>query len=393
VKTAFDEWQDELINKADATKARYQVFFNEFLEYVKMSADEVLNQRQQDVLNPNIKIQRRIETQFLAFINKKKQEGYSISTQQIIFASIRSFFECHYLPLKMRRKDYPKGDCDGARRVTKEIILKLLDKEPNQNSPMYKALIHALNDSGLRVGDLRNLNCDFFLQALKTNPKTKLIQLNIITQKTKLLAKTFFGEEAIEAIKVYLTFRENGSKKVEPEIITSDSPLFKAWKHGTPQRISRSALSAILLSHFREIGESKMSAHSFRKKLQTDLEKSGMNSNWIDQILGHKLINSRDAYSLPTDEELQETYMKAYPLIKIYPDVAQPMSITPNETITVKTILTTQMQSENPDILEIKANDIQAIKQALLKGYRHADTVDDIRLYMKMLNSNNFSPS
>ncbi len=43
-----------------------------------------------------------------------------------------------------------------------------------------------------------------------------------------------------------------------------------------------------------------MSAHSLRKKLQTDLEKAGINSNWIDQMLGHQLINSRDAYSLPT---------------------------------------------------------------------------------------------
>jgi hypothetical protein len=33
-----------------------------------------LKQRQIDALNPNIKIQRRIETQFLAFISKKKTE-------------------------------------------------------------------------------------------------------------------------------------------------------------------------------------------------------------------------------------------------------------------------------------------------------------------------------
>jgi hypothetical protein len=156
VKTAFEEWQDELVNKAEGTKNRYQNFFDEFLVYVKMNADELLKQRQQDALNPNMKIQRRIETQFLAFINKKKQEGYSISTQQIIFASIRSFFECHYFPLKMRRSDYPEGDSNGAKRATKEITLKLLDHEPSKNSLMYKAVIHSLNDSGLRIGDLRN---------------------------------------------------------------------------------------------------------------------------------------------------------------------------------------------------------------------------------------------
>ena len=65
----------------------------------------------------------------------------------------------------------------------------------------------------------------------------------------------------------------------------------------------------------------KTPAHSLRKKLQTDLEKAGINSNWIDQILGHKLINSRDAYSQPTDEELKEAYMKAYKFIKVYPEI------------------------------------------------------------------------
>ena len=68
-----------------------------------------------------------------------------------------------------------------------------------------------------------------------------------------------------------------------------------------------------------------MSAHSLRKKLQTDLEKAGINSNWIDQILGHQLINSRDAYSLPTDEELKEAYLKAYQFIRVYPEIDTPI--------------------------------------------------------------------
>lgn len=356
-------------------------FFNEFLEYLETNADELLVQRQQDTLNSNMKIQRRLETVFLAFINKKKQDGYSIATQQVIFASIRSFFECHYLPLKIRRKDYPKGDSDGAKRATKEAILKLLDNETEQNNQMYKAIIHALNDSGLRIGDLRQLNCNVILD----NPDAKLIQLNIITQKTKLLAKTFLGEEAIQAIKQYFKFRESGSKNIKPETITPNSPLFRAWRSKNISRISRSGLSAIIRNHFRKIGEKKMSAHSFRKKLQTDLEKAGINSNWIDQILGHALINSRDAYSLPTDEELKEAYTKAYQFIRIYPNVTQPPEAPQPKTeqlVKVKPIQATEPTTET-DIIEVKANDLQAVKQALLKGYRHVDTVDGVRLYMK----------
>ena len=127
-----------------------------------------------------------------------------------------------------------------------------------------------------------------------------------------------------------------------------------------------------------------MSAHSLRKKLQTDLEKAGINSNWIDQILGHELINSRDAYSLPTDEELKEAYLKSYPIMRIYPEVIHQAS-TVKQIDAMATILSTsRTQNQEPAVLEIGIKDIQTIKQALVKGYRHVDTVGNIRLYMKV---------
>jgi hypothetical protein len=66
--TAIREWQDQLANRAEATKKRYLQFFEEFLSFLGTDADQLLQQRIQDQINPNIKIQRRIENQFLAFI-------------------------------------------------------------------------------------------------------------------------------------------------------------------------------------------------------------------------------------------------------------------------------------------------------------------------------------
>lgn len=112
------------------------------------------------------------------------------------------------------------------------------------------------------------------------------------------MAKTFIGEESIQAIKEYLEARKQGSKdsrNVEPEIIKKDSPLFKVWTKGKVKRYSRYSLSSLMREAFVSVSEERMSAHSLRKKLQTDLEKAGVNTNWIDQMLGHQLINSRDA--------------------------------------------------------------------------------------------------
>ncbi len=376
--SAMQYWQSELANREEGTKQRYRQYFNEFLSFVGKTPDELIVQRQQDLLNPDRKIQRRIESLLLAFLAKKKVEGYAVATRQIYFASIRSFFEIHYFPLIMRKGDYPTGDSNGVKRATKEAILKVLNNKHQRNKLTIKAIVLFIKDSGLRVSDVRRLNYGDIAKQLE-NGET-IIQLNIITEKTNLLAKTFIGEEAIQALKEYLEARKQGSKDnrhVEPEIITKESPLFKVWTKGEIKRYSRHSLSSLMREAFVNVNEDRMSAHSLRKKLQTDLEKAGVNPNWIDQILGHELINSRDAYSLPTDEELKEAYTKAYSIIRIYPEIHQEPQTSKQQAIPP----TAQTQTE--EIIEIKANDIHAIKQALLKGYRHVDTVDGIRLYMK----------
>jgi hypothetical protein len=75
-----------------------------------------------------------------------------------------------------------------------------------------------------------------------------------------------------------------------------------------------------------------------------------MPTNWIDQVLGHKLINSRDSHSLPTDEELREAYIKAYHFVTVLGNTPRPL-----ETESAKT---QPIQEITPDMS--KAFDILA---------------------------------
>jgi integrase len=345
-----------------------------------MNPDQLLAQRQEDLLSRDIKTQRRIESKFLAFLAKKKEEGYAIATLQIIFASIRSFFEVHYFPLRMRRNDYPKGDSNGVRRATKEAILKVLYDKRTRNKATERAMFLFLKDSGLRISDARSLNCDFFLEAIEKNPNIDFIPISIITQKTKLLAKAFIGEEAIEAIKDYIEERKKGSRNVPPETITKTSPLFRTWTREGVKRIPRGSMSSLIREAFLRNGEKRMSAHSLRKKLQTDLEKAGVNPNWIDQILGHQLINSRDAYSLPTDEELSEAYTKAYAFIRVYPEVSTQTQKPPKHFR--QTIAETIAKAEH-DYQVAEARNITEVKQLLAKGYKYEMDFKGVKLFIK----------
>jgi site-specific recombinase XerD len=281
----------------------------------------------------------------------------------------------------MRKGDYPTGDSNGVKRATKEAILKVLSNKHQRNKLTIKAIMLFIKDSGLRVSDVKRLNYGEIAKQME-NGET-IIQINVITEKTNLLAKTFIGEEAIQALKEYIEARKRGSKDnrhVKPELITINSPLFKVWTQGEVRRYSRHSLLSIMREAFASVNEDRMSAHSLRKKLQTDLEKAGINSNWIDQILGHQLINSRDAYSLPTDEELKEAYTKAYQYIRVYPETE---SMTKESSKEQTPILAGATKAPEESYPVAEARNMAEVKQLLARGYTYEMDYDEIKLFTK----------
>ena len=347
-----------------------------------MTPDQLLAQRELDLRNTDRKVQRRLESEFKAYIAKKRDENFKVATQQVMYASIRSFFEIHYCPLMMRRGDYPKGDSDGVKRATKDAILKVLAHK-TRNSFTTHPLILFIKDTGLRISDVVALKCGDILRQI--NNGICPIQINIVTEKTNLLAKTFIGEEAIQALKTYFEIRRAGSKwqkEIIPEEISENSPLFRSWTRGEVKPMNRISASHLVANAFINIGEKRMSAHSLRKKLQTDLEKAGINSNWIDQILGHQLINSRDAYSLPTDEELKEAYEKGYQFIRVHSEKDGQKPIIPPKT-------TEDSKMGIPQIMENQQFTVRTattLEQSILlisQGFTYADTIDGTRIYKK----------
>jgi integrase len=346
---ALDYWQNELINMAEGTRYLYHKYFLDFANYLNQTPDQILEQRKQDSTNPNKQIQRRYETLFKEFLAEIKPK-YAPLTRQTIYASIRSFFEIHDYPLRMRRNDYPKGKGIGVKRATDEAILKVLENKP---TPTLTALIHTLKDTGLRISDLKQLKCNL----ITDNPNATTIPIIIHTEKTGLIAKTFIGEEAITALKNYLRFRERGTRKIPPETIAPETPLFKKRHNNEP--MARTTITVTIQQAFIRTGEKRTTAHSLRKRFQTVMEKAKVPNTWIDQMLGHELSYSLGAYSLPTDQELQQAYTEAYNKIRIYPKITTYI----------------QQTAEEPPIAEATTND-QA-KQLILKGYTYQLTTPD----------------
>jgi site-specific recombinase XerD/uncharacterized coiled-coil protein SlyX len=312
-------WIGELANKAPGTRLKYQDYFTKFCVFTKKTPNELIEQRKVDLRAEDPREQRGIECLLKAFMVQLKDQGNSPATQQVAFAAVKSFFESNEYPLRTKRSDYPKGESLGSRAITKQLIKQILDDTKRMRDAVkMRALLLFLKDTGLRISDVRSLDYGHVRTGLEKD--LEFIPLQLVTQKAKTVAKTFVGPEAIEALKLYLEKRRKGTRRMAPETITDDSPLFRTNKQGSAKRISRQGLSSMIRFQCLRTGTAKLSAHSFRKYLQTSLDAAGVSPNFVDQIIGHKLLNSRGVYSLPTDEQLLTAYKDAYPQVRIYPD-------------------------------------------------------------------------
>ncbi len=319
---SLNYWTMELKGKAPATQQRYQYYFSKFCKFTGKTPNELIEKRHSDLKQDDPREQREIENILRDYANELKAKGKSPATQQIAYAAVKSFFDTNEYPLRIKKSEYPTGESMGSRVITKQLIKQILDDTNHfKHKNKTKALIFFLKDTGLSASDVSNLVYGQVREGLEKN--WDFIPISLLRQKTKTITKTFIGPEAVEALKIYIAERRTGTQRIPPEILTDKSPLFRVNKANSTRKISRGCISSMMRFHCLRTGVPDLSAHSFRKYVQTNLDVAGISPNLIDRILGHKLGHSRDPYSQPSDEELLKAYKGAYSALRVYPDKAE----------------------------------------------------------------------
>ncbi|XHH09550.1 MAG: hypothetical protein ACFCUE_02670 [Candidatus Bathyarchaeia archaeon] len=100
--------------------------------------------------------------------------------------------------------------------------------------------------------------------------------------------------------------------------------------------------------------------------------------NWIDQILGHALINSRDAYSKPTDEQLKDAYKTAYNFLRVYSEFEESKKFNHLE----ESFVSISKQDEE-NLLVAEAKNFVEVKQPLARGYKYKMEFEGVKLFIK----------
>jgi len=155
------------------------------------------------------------------------------------------------------------------------------------------AILELLYSSGIRVSELVGLNLnrlDLDLEIVKVLGKGR---------KERIVP---VGAKAIEALKSYLTVRQDGE---------GEAPLFVNLRGG---RLTDRSVARLVKKYARNSGIfRKISPHSLRHTFATHLLDAGADLREIQEMLGHVSLSTTQRYTHLSLGKLMEVYDKAHP--------------------------------------------------------------------------------
>jgi hypothetical protein len=171
-----------------------------------------------------------------------------------------------------------------------------------------KVIISMLALGGFREGTLVRLNYGHIREDLERGIVPIHIHVEAAIAKGKYHDyDTFLAAEAATYLKLYLEKREQGSldEKMPPEDISDSSPLIRDAQSAKPRPVGEKQLYKVIHSLYHEAGLLRkemnggydLRVHSIRKYLKTQLMALGIQSDYVDYMMGHTVDVYHDIQS------------------------------------------------------------------------------------------------
>jgi site-specific recombinase XerD len=170
--------------------------------------------------------------------------------------------------------------------LTESEIVKVRDVAHKENKRIYLALTDFLLSTGIRVGELCNLN--------KSDVNFETREVKVYSTKTNSYRTVYINDNALIHLKDYLNKRKD-----------KNNALF-VNKYGN-NRISRDVCENILhdIEHKANLNKS-LTVHMFRRTFATKLCERGMDITYVSDLLGHSRIDTSRKYYIKRDKRNQK---------------------------------------------------------------------------------------
>lgn len=305
---ALQIWRQHLSNRAESTRDSYQRYFQRFLEWSQLTADELRQLKYEEEQNQKPWERSRVENLVREYLGYLEKEGLAGSTRQTAITGIKSFFASQNLPLHLTTADLPNCAYVHASAIpNRDDVKKMVQACDHIRN---RVLILFLKDSGLRQSDLEGLKWK------DLQPWTDgFMGFKIETQKKKILARGFVGSETTESLEILKRKRLRGTDKIPPEKNLMSHPIFSYLYEPEKPLLAKTMsyqISEILkLAGLKDKG---LTAHGLRKFFEQNLHTEHV---YKKQLNGRALSHDVKAYNWLTTEKLFQIYKENYDNLRV----------------------------------------------------------------------------
>jgi len=317
-----EKWLNSIVH--EPSRKIYSTAWGIFQNFVGMTGKELIEEAWKDMQSSPFERTNIVKQRLLKFHNYlmnetlnriSKKKGLCPKTSASYVAVVRSFYASYDIWIKYSRSQaLPRPRVVNKRkRLKAEDIRKLVNCA---NSPRDRAIVLTLFQSGMDVSTLCSLTYGLVKEGLENNEHP--LKLDLYRQKAGVEYYSFLGDDAIEAIKAYISYLH--SKGIE---LKYDSPLFlkESWKSRTVEGVKYHHIQYILRDlvvranlmdkaelqsrHFNLVGP-----HALRESFSSIMLNNGVPDTIVDFLLGHTLNDMSQAYKGIDFEKVKEWYIK-----------------------------------------------------------------------------------
>jgi site-specific recombinase XerD len=177
---------------------------------------------------------------------------------------------------------------------------RILKSPQSQNLPDLrdKAILETLFSTGLRVSELCSLD--------KERIDLERGELSVSGKGSKIRL-VFLSDDARQAIRTYTKKRSD----VDPALFIR-IPKNEAFEKYENLRLTPRSIQRIIRKHTIRAGivGKKVTPHTLRHSMATDLLRNGADIRSVQSILGHSSVTTTQIYTHVTDSQLKEVHRK-----------------------------------------------------------------------------------
>ena len=292
-----------LRHRTGSTATLYQYIYgvHRFSKWLNTQPDQLIKACQDQDGDPKPKALAQTSRMLDDFIANLQAENLAPGSVSNHVKGVKALFRCNGLKLELPYS-LSKRSVYEDRAPAPEELQRLLDIADLRE----RVMITLLALGGFRLGTLSKLQ----YRHVKRDLERGIIPIHVHVEAEITKGKyhdydTFLNYEAAEYLKAYLNSRKKGSPtgRKQPEIIHDDSPLIRDGQSNQTKPITTGRIHSVIHNLYVKAGlvtsnprgrRYDLRAHSLRKFFRTQLASLGVQTDYIEYMMGHTISTYHD---------------------------------------------------------------------------------------------------